>query len=76
VGPEDVADGAEVLARIAHRQLGLEPLAQQPGAAAVVVVGRLRRRHGGERRPGQLVGGVLALGGQVRDPVVAGVRAQ
>jgi hypothetical protein len=76
VRAEDVADRAEVLARPARRQLGLQPLAQEPRAATVVVIGLVRVGECGERGAGQVVGSLHTRWGQVGHPVVTGVRAQ
>jgi hypothetical protein len=76
VRAEDVAHRAQVLARPARRELGAEPLAQQPGAAVVVVIDDGGRGQRGERRARQLVERLLAVRREVGDAVVTGMGAQ
>jgi hypothetical protein len=75
--PEDVRDGPQVLTLRAHRQSRVEALAQQPGATALVA-GEFPAHppEGGERCPGEIIEGLLAGWGEIRQPVLARAHAE
>jgi hypothetical protein len=61
-GPTDVAHRPQMLAGFAHCELSLEALAQQTGAAAVLITGDLGGGEGGEHGAVELVDRLLAAG--------------
>ncbi|GAA3797525.1 hypothetical protein GCM10022380_13400 [Amycolatopsis tucumanensis] len=65
-----------MLACRADRQPGLQPLPQQPRAAALVVAAGLQAAQPGQRRGRQLVPFPLAGGGEVGEPVLPGRDAE